>query len=82
MGPYTHAEFQKNSRNSIPRRYSNKLAGGQTQIHRALLATAWGPIKKSYLHTYFEEGFKVPPEKTQSHLNSQFPPEMTLFKSQ
>ena len=26
----------------------------------------------------FAEGYKVPPEKTQSHLESQFPPEMTL----
>ena len=30
----------------------------------------------------FAEGYKVPPEKTQSHLKSQVPPEMTLLKSQ
>ena len=31
---------------------------------------------------WFTEGYKVPPEKTQSHLKSQFPPEITLLKSQ
>ena len=28
----------------------------------------------------FSEGYKVPPGKTQSHLKSQFPPEMTLAR--
>ena len=30
----------------------------------------------------YKEEYKVPPEKTQSHLKSQFPPEMTLLKPQ
>ena len=29
----------------------------------------------------FAEGYKVPPKKTQSHLKSQFPPDMTLLES-
>ena len=36
----------------------------------------------SKVFTQFAEGYKVPPEKTQSHLKSQFPPEITLVKSQ
>ena len=30
----------------------------------------------------FAEGYKFPPEKTQSHIKNQFPPEMTFLKFQ
>ena len=46
----------------------------------AVLPCVW--IGEPNKRPYFAEGYKVPPEKTQSHLKSQFPPEVTLLKSQ
>ena len=51
-----------------------------TVIYRKFLC--WHINKKYQSISYFIEGYKVPPEKKQSHLQSQFPPEMTLFKFQ
>ena len=38
--------------------------------------------KTSMLEAYFAEGYKVPPEKSQSHLKNQFSYEMSILKYQ
>ena len=51
-------------------------------VHIKRVIASYACTDVSDFKPLFAEGYKVPPEKTQSHLKCQFPPEMALLKSQ
>ena len=78
--PHFHFTFQNNDKQKIS---IESFTVSRTQKHQNFLNTLkYHDVLESTTTTYFAEMYKVPPEKTKSHLKSQFPPEMTLLKSQ